>query len=775
MDLPVDELSDVIQTKYRIFEQIGEGSFGRVFRAEKRHSTDHKQYAIKFIKPRYDADEEAAKGEAATETGEFSYKTMMGLSAETMSELSLLARLKHPNVIRMEEVLYDATGHTLEMVLELADCDLRQLIRTWWGPGARQRKQTQVPQMVRIAYQVFCGLNYLHQNNILHLDVKPQNVLVVGGVAKIADFGLSEREQGTRESGQNKVTWPYRSPELQCNLGRYSADADTWSVGMMLVEMFFQHTIMTQKAPEYDDYTVDPSLFHAILQTVGTPPARLMKAYGATGRRCSAPDPSTFAPASGSAQYLDLEKTMLGESEIPYYKELYTPRRYRAILDLIHACLRFEPTDRISFHKIKEHPLFADDVDGCTCETVRGFHLPNNEHYPLPYSVERLLRYFGTTPALIRYAREIFKRVEQKDPGLLQNVDERRKFACACVSIAAKLLRIHDVYDLHAAMSLHAANTTPELVEKLAPDARSRKWAELSESLHQLEGACGRLLSWNFDGPWHATAEAAEHSALSSSSPKEVIEDQDGGSAFASLRATEESLLPLNSFPLLRQRDITSSSRECFVDWMVTNQMEWNLSQKTLFLSVQTLDRFLAIEPVLRTNLKLVATAVMASVSRRMELDGPEIANFEGLDEMETRVDEHVLGLKEPPLAIDFFVPLARICDVKQGSETWFLAMYYAELALLKYKMLGFEASKIAASAFYLATNTVCAASHPTWTPHQREQTGYTLEQLTLCVNLMYTTIESNQKKTTSFAAIRTKYEDEEFGSVSKLTCIKLF
>jgi len=827
----VDEkMLKVVQTKYRIFEQIGEGAFGKVFRAEKRRSSnggiDHKQYAIKFIHPRHRPDEESTK------TGSFSETNMMGLSVDTMSELSLLSRLKHPNIIRMEEAVYDAADHTLEVVMELADCDLLKLIKTWWAPlVTRQKRKENVPLMLRIAYEVFCGLNYLHQNGIMHLDVKPTNVLIVGGVAKLADFGLSEREEGTRADGQGKVTWPYRSPELQCNLARYSPAADTWAVGMMLAEMFFRSTIMMHKAPSYDDNAEDPSLFRAILQTVGTPPAKLMKAYEAAGRRCSATDDapslaaasvssSSSASASASAssssssvasssssvassssttaaaspvalssdstpaQYLDLEKTMLNERDIAYYKDFYTLKRYQAILDLIHACLRFEPTERISFRKVQEHPLFAGGVcAGCVCETVRGFHLPDNAHHPLPRSVELLVRDSGETPSLVRYAREIFKRVEQKNPGMQHDADKRREFACACVSIAAKILHVDKVAPLHAELSLHAAGIKASSMEQLAPGTRSRKWAEMSELLHRLEGECGNLLSWDFDGPWHTTG-----SSSSSSSASAVVSEQHQENGdFARMRKVEDAL-PINSGYMVHQQEITTVLREKIIDWMVQVQAYLNLEEKTLFRAVQTFDRFLASESVALADLQLVAWATMLSVSRRESLEGPtleQIVRLAGktltrgqLTDMEARVDAHMLGVQEPPLAIDFFNPLARICEVNQDTETWFLAMYYTELALLKYMMLGFEGSRIAASAFCLATNTVRGGGGEgeegdrlVWTLYQQEQTGYTLDQLAMCIKIMYAVIKANQDGTTKSTAIKKKFAAYRFNSVSGLIC----
>ncbi|KAM3136007.1 hypothetical protein pb186bvf_011812 [Paramecium bursaria] len=100
-----------------------------------------------------------------------------------------------------------------------------------------------------IILQMLNGLAYIHQNFILHRDIKLSNLLLTSqGVLKIADFGLA-REFGTSYTKNNLeipqknytnpvVTLWYRAPELLCQMGSYSTSVDVWSVGCVFGELF---------------------------------------------------------------------------------------------------------------------------------------------------------------------------------------------------------------------------------------------------------------------------------------------------------------------------------------------------------------------------------------------------------------------------------------------------------------------------------------------------------------------------------------------------------
>jgi serine/threonine protein kinase len=763
-------LSVNIRAKYRILQVIGEGSYGLVFRAEKRDDPERtkQQYAIKLIKP-HDTTVGIIMGE---QNGELSSDAMMGLSAGNMSELSLLARLTHPNIIRMEEAMYDASQHTLEMVLELADTDLRGQIRAWWrASNTASQQQQQQQHMIRVAYDIFCGLNYLHQNGILHLDIKPENVLLLHGRAKLADFGLSEREDGSREEGHGKVTWQYRSPELQCKLGRYDVSADIWSVGVVLMKMFFGRNAIAEHALSYDDLAVaDPTLFYAITQVVGKPSAKLMKAYAqASHGRCIArggynDDENT------AARYLNLETTLLTPADVVAFKKFYKPDRYQAILDLIHACLRFDPRERITFRDIQQHPLFAkgDGCVECACETVRGFHMPDNAHHLLPASVERLVRDIEKTPALIRYSRELFKRVELSQP--VRSNDVRNEMACACVSIASKLLNVHDIARLHRELMLHVARTTLEEVNQLDSVHRSRKWTELAASLHRLEGVCGNLVAWNFDGPWHATGSTNDGEMIQ----EHTRIDDERSHLISMFHAERKHIMDATYMNKAHQPELNAKMREVLIDWLVDIHADAELSQRTLFLAVQVLDRYLAKHTVTQSKFQINGCAALMFASMH---EDTKALKFKVMTRLADRTFSRRALIAEKdaydaagldlaaPVIFDFMRPLARLGRIRVDTEAWCLAMYLAELSLQSYSMIAFVPSYIAAAAFYLTMRTMAS-------PVKAASIApliYTMEELAPCIRKLDALFKLNQADNLKLTAIQHKYANPQLAAVSKL------
>ncbi|KAL4303993.1 hypothetical protein GQ457_10G026240 [Hibiscus cannabinus] len=99
-----------------------------------------------------------------------------------------------------------------------------------------------------IAYQVLSGLNYLHEFNIVHLDIKPSNLLVDQNMnVKIGDFGVSKimREDEAPEFWDIYVgTYAYMSPERldsSCYDSRYVLASDIWSLGVTLLELYVGH------------------------------------------------------------------------------------------------------------------------------------------------------------------------------------------------------------------------------------------------------------------------------------------------------------------------------------------------------------------------------------------------------------------------------------------------------------------------------------------------------------------------------------------------------
>ena len=139
----------------------------------------------------------------------------------------------HPNVVRMFQMM--ETPSSLYMMIEFVPGgDLYQLVK---------KKCLKESDGVHVSCQILQGLQYIHANDIIHLDLKPENVMVDQIVrppyqVKIADFGLSE-VMVDRSDGHDRFPGSplYCSPEIFAKKRNYDEKTDIWAVGVMFHEM----------------------------------------------------------------------------------------------------------------------------------------------------------------------------------------------------------------------------------------------------------------------------------------------------------------------------------------------------------------------------------------------------------------------------------------------------------------------------------------------------------------------------------------------------------
>ena len=86
-------------------------------------------------------------------------------------------------------------------------------------------------------WQLLHGLSYLHDQGVIHRDVKPENLLINdAGIVKICDFGFARymREEAAARYTDYVATRWYRAPELLLGTGKYDTKVDIWAVGCLL-------------------------------------------------------------------------------------------------------------------------------------------------------------------------------------------------------------------------------------------------------------------------------------------------------------------------------------------------------------------------------------------------------------------------------------------------------------------------------------------------------------------------------------------------------------
>jgi fused-like protein len=191
---------------YHLINQIGEGSFGRVYKARRKYTG--RLVAIKMINK---------LGQTKDDLDSF------------RREIDLLQKVKHPNIMRM--LSHCETDTDFCVVSELARGDLFQVI---------DDNQTLPEDVLKcVAAQLFSSMAHLHSLKIIHRDMKPQNILIAEkGTLKICDFGFARAlSQTTLVLTSVKGTPLYMSPEL-VQEQPYDEKVDVWALGVILYELF---------------------------------------------------------------------------------------------------------------------------------------------------------------------------------------------------------------------------------------------------------------------------------------------------------------------------------------------------------------------------------------------------------------------------------------------------------------------------------------------------------------------------------------------------------
>ncbi|XP_056320592.1 serine/threonine-protein kinase Nek5 isoform X2 [Danio aesculapii] len=199
-----------IMERYEVIRQIGQGAFGKALLVKRRRG-DEQLYVIKEI-------------------------SLTQLSARdkeaSRKEVTLLSKMKHPNIVAFHESFYDR--NRLYILMEFCDSgDMMNRIKMQRG------KPFSEAQIVDWFVQMCLGLKHIHDRKILHRDIKAQNIFLTrGGLkVKLGDFGIARMLNNTMELVKTCVGTPYYlSPEI-CENKPYNNKTDIWSLGCVLYEL----------------------------------------------------------------------------------------------------------------------------------------------------------------------------------------------------------------------------------------------------------------------------------------------------------------------------------------------------------------------------------------------------------------------------------------------------------------------------------------------------------------------------------------------------------
>ena len=274
------DTGDRLAGRYELGARIGGGGMGRVFRAH--DVLLDRQVAVKILDEGATADE--ALGRAAAE------------------EARAAASLNHPGIAKVfDSGIHDGRRF---VVMELVPGRTLREILVERGP-------LPAAEALDLAAQVADALDEAHRHNIVHCDIKPQNVIVTpAGAAKLVDFGIARAASVTSNPADHEIrgSAAYVSPE-QVSQGRVDGRSDVYSLGAVLYEMLTgrppfqgqnvaaiisQRLVVDPPSPRSLVPSISPQLEGVLLAALARDPAR----------RC--PSAGTFRDALREAARVEL-------------------------------------------------------------------------------------------------------------------------------------------------------------------------------------------------------------------------------------------------------------------------------------------------------------------------------------------------------------------------------------------------------------------------------------------------------------------------------------
>lgn len=193
--------------KYRLISKKGEGTFSEVLKAQSIKTG--KYVAIKCMKNTFDNIDQV----------------------NNLREIQALRRVAgHPNIIKLHEVLYDEPTGRLALVFELMDMNLYEGIKG-------RRHYLPESKVKHYMYELLKSIDHMHRNGIFHRDVKPENVLIMDDVIKLADLGSCRGIYSRQPYTEYISTRWYRAPECLLTDGYYSFKMDIFAAGCVWFEM----------------------------------------------------------------------------------------------------------------------------------------------------------------------------------------------------------------------------------------------------------------------------------------------------------------------------------------------------------------------------------------------------------------------------------------------------------------------------------------------------------------------------------------------------------
>ncbi|KAE8664609.1 Cyclin-dependent kinase G-2 [Hibiscus syriacus] len=295
--------------EFERLNKIDEGTYGVVYRARDKKTGEI--VALKKVKME---------------------KEREGFPLTSLREINFLLSFHHPSVVDVKEVVVGSSLDSIFMVMEYMEHDLKGLMETIKQPFGQSEVKCLMLQLLE-------GVKYLHDNWVLHRDLKTSNLLLNNqGELKICDFGLA-RHYGIplKPYTHLVVTLWYRAPELLLGARQYSTAIDMWSLGCIMAELLSKEALFSGKT-EFDQ-------LDKIFRTLGTPNETIWPG---------------FSKLPGVKVNFVKHQYNLLRKKFPATSFTGTPVLSDAGFDLLNKLLTYDPEKRITAGDAVNHEWFRE-------------------------------------------------------------------------------------------------------------------------------------------------------------------------------------------------------------------------------------------------------------------------------------------------------------------------------------------------------------------------------------------------------------------------------
>lgn len=291
--------------EFQCLNRIEEGTYGVVYRARDKRTDDI--VALKRLKMENEKE---------------------GFPITSLREINTLLKGQHPNIVTVREIVVGSNMDKIFIVMDYVEHDLKSLMETM-----RHKQQTFTAGEVKcILMQLLKAVAHLHDNWILHRDLKTSNLLLSHkGILKVGDFGLA-REYGSPLKPYTSivVTLWYRAPELLLCVKEYSTPIDVWSVGCIFAELLLMNALFPGKA--------EVAQLNLIFKLLGTPNEMIWPGY-------------KKLPAVMKMKFTEYPVSNL-RNKFPTISE--------SGLNLLKSFLTYDPAQRVTAEDALTHQYFTE-------------------------------------------------------------------------------------------------------------------------------------------------------------------------------------------------------------------------------------------------------------------------------------------------------------------------------------------------------------------------------------------------------------------------------